>query len=39
MASDRRVLSPAQTQGRAHPILARTRTSPAAAERTSKADL
>lgn len=39
MASDRRVLSPAQTQGRAHPTLARTRTSPAAPEITSKADL
>lgn len=39
MASDRRVASPAPTQGRAHPILARTRTSPAATEITSKADL
>lgn len=38
-ASDRRVLSPAQTQGRVHPILAQTRTSPAATEITSKADL
>lgn len=39
MASDRRVLSPAQTQGRVHPILARTHTSLPATEMSSKADL